>query len=164
MRLTYTGILDRIVTIATSEELSYVYLLSIICFCCYSVVTRTCGDCLGRDTYKGIPGVIDIILASFSTYFRQFCRYFRRSANGSSDIVTAIRLINNDIVGGVLTIDVQECTAFNVCLTCTAIDIVHVAGIDVDLSHAACITGITASVYVTTNSNLCLHQCCRQTK
>ena len=56
-----------------------------------------------------------------------------------------------------LTVDVQEGTASNVCLTGTAIDIVQVATIDVDGGLATCIAGITATIDVTAYDNLRLN-------
>jgi hypothetical protein len=41
---------------------------------------------------------------------------------------------------------------------------VQVASINGNIGIAFCVTGITASVNIPTNGNLCLHQCCRQAK
>ena len=53
-----------------------------------------------------------------------------------------------------LTVDMQEGTSSDVCLTGTAIDVSQVAGIDVDSRLAARIAFITATVDVTANDNL----------
>ena len=107
IRRTYTGILDRIVTIATSEELTDVYFLGIIRF--FAI-----GICLGRDAYEGIPSIIDLILSLFLfgghiifLDLCQFCWNFCRSAYCSSYIITAIYLIDNDIVRSMLAIDMD---------------------------------------------------------
>ena len=137
-RLIFTGVLDRIVTIATSEELSDVCLLIL----------------LVRDAHKGIPGIVDIILAFCGTYFGQLRRDQVGRTDGSGNIVTAIRLVDNDIVGGVLTVDVQESASSHVCLTGTAIHIVQVAGMNGNRSAALRIACITAAVHIASNDNL----------
>ena len=145
-RLTFSGILNRIVTIATSEELADINLLSIICF--FLAIH------LGRDAYKGIPGVIDLILACFSTDFRQFCRDSIRCTDGSGDIITAINLIDNDIVRSMLAIDMDKGTATHISHTGTAIDGVHITCQHSHRGTAPCITGITATIDITANHNL----------
>ena len=73
-------------------------------------------------------------------------------------------MIDEDIIGGFLTINMNESMTTDICFLGTTEYTVQVTGINGNIGIAFCITGVTAAVYVTTNSNLCLHQCCRQTK
>ena len=89
-----------VVAIAATEELSDIDLLGIgsllnLSFYCL---------CLGRDAHEGIPRVVNAVLCRFF----QFGRNRGRTSDGASDIITAIYLINNNIVGGMLAIDVDK--------------------------------------------------------
>ena len=63
-----------------------------------------------------------------------------------------------------LTINMDESMSTNICFLGATEYTVQVASINGNIGIAFCVTGITAAVDITTNSNLCLHQCCRQTK
>ena len=91
---------------------------------------------LGGYAHESVPGVVNLILCwiyRLITYFRQFCWYFVRSADGSGYIVTAIDVIYEDIVRGVFTVKVYERRTADISHAGTGKNSMQVAGIDIYL-------------------------------
>ena len=73
-------------------------------------------------------------------------------------------MVNKNIIGCMLTINMDESMSTNICFLGSTKYTVQVASINGNIGITFSISCITAAVDITINSNLCLHQCCRQTK
>ena len=142
--------------ITTSEELTDVYFLV--------VVSRYIAIHLGRDAHKSIPTLIHQIFCGFFDFFWNRLCQSAVVPDDSRNVVSAIYVVDKHVVRCVLAINMNERMTTDISLLGTTKDSVQVASINGNIGIAFCVTGITASVNITTNSNLCLHQCCRQTK
>ena len=142
--------------ITTSEELTDVNLLI--------VVSRHIAIHLGRDAHKSIPTLIHQIFCGFFDF--SWNRLFQSAVvpDDSRNVVAAIYVVDKHVVRRVLAINMNERMTTDISLLGATEYTVQVASINGNIGIAFCVTGITASVNITTNSNLCLHQCCRHTK
>ena len=76
----------------------------------------------------------------------------------SRNIVTAIHFINDNVVGGIFTIDIDKSIAAHVSLSGTAKDCIDITSTYGDFSIPVSVTLITATIDVAANNNLGLHR------
>ena len=150
------------VTITTGEELSDKYLLGIRCG--VSGIINLCAQ-----MHITVVRIIDIVCIASQlrrkTLANSFCRTYL-----TGNVVTAIYLVDDDIVGSVLTVDMHERIAAHISHTCAAehpASWVCIRNIILRVNHGADVAGfhrhlcaafhlsfVAAAVYITTNLNL----------
>ena len=121
----------------------------------------------GTGLYKGVPRLVDGVLGlvcriGVGLHILQFCGYGVTLSDGARDIVAAIDVGNKDILRGLFTIDVHEGPSTHVGHSGTAKDTADITTTHGHGGTSTRIAGITATIDVTANSDLCLHQGCKQ--
>ena len=146
-----------LLTITTSKELTDINLLSVsgLFHRCIRLFASRCR--LRRYTHKGVPRTVNLI----------FCCTFQLRRNSKSlivgsylscYIVTAIHIVDDDIVRGVFAINMNKRVLGNVSNTCSTIDLVDVASPHGNRRAATDISLVTTAINTTANNYLGLHR------
>ena len=120
---------------------------------------RVGGLALRGGQHEGVVRGVDVVVRGV----RQFGGHGGRRADGAADVVAAIDAADSDVAALVLAVDMDEGGTADVGLTGTAED----AALDIATAHsdgglAAQVAGVTGTIDVATNGNLCLRQLSRQ--
>ena len=118
---------------------------------------------------EGGPGVVDGILfgsrllgLGASQHLGQFCGYFihigvvgvHSGADGSRDVIAAIDVDDEDVAGGMFTVEIDKCPATHVGHSCAPEDIVDLGTSDVYGGIAVRVALVATTIDAAANGDL----------
>ena len=128
-------------------------------------IFRSSRACSNASAPSVVDGVLFWMCFLCLTTLKDICQFrwkFVHACVGSTkclsdrtgDVIAAIDGTDKNHTRTMFTIDIDECPTVNICHTCTAEDILNLAGADGYISVTTCFAFVATTINVTANGNL----------